>query len=763
MCPELERHERELHLDLSEFEMLPGIAGTPRIDHRKAVKKYHRPAAGNEIPLPEEVRTSETLRRTLSFLWDEILADSSAPLSERYNFIRDRARAIRQDFTLQSLRDENFLTVNQEIARFHIALGYLLQVESHRGQSPNVSSFQNTEQLRKVLQSLHDAYQDIRVANSNSSLLAQEPEFLSYYLITHLQDKEAIQKTSSFSKALIQSDPIRFALDCFNFLHRNDFFGFFNLLRQSNFLQACLLFEHFPAVRKAAFLSLSSSLNRAEGVPLLWIQSQLAFDSEDQIRQILSSNAIEVAWNSQLECSCIFLKSDFDYSRLSFANIQPPCNSLIPIDSIDLQKIITSNLPSIRHVFQQKETHADTKSIASGLTNRVVGVFCNEYVQVCLTSAGVYHNLVEKYFLALLKNSVYAFLAQSIASSNQQMLEMKHSIARRVFESQMKAMVAEIAVIICKECLSEEKSSKLEAILFMQKYIRSSFLIRSSVLGWIQKSLQSFATERNFLFCSKSFQFPCINQISSPLDCLHLIDKIRPAAIILIGEPRDFSSVSAAVSGVRNLAVVNFPVPQAKSSVSLAVEMRDIFTQIGGIFYVPEWEKVSLKRLNFSELYEENFFNSWIPSINAIELGSSELREVISAHLSLVAKLSGAFLGPLCYLKIAEAPPICNLGEFLSAALVLFDRNSIPRFICNESFEYLEKSLRVLIDRLRFQILVFVANKNIAKQSDSNTLEIKTLLSRLEKDLSREIKADRDQSQLLEKAFAAFSSEKVLP
>ena len=68
MCPEFERHEREIHLDLSPFEMIPGTevpsspGDFPRIDHALAVKKYHRPAAGNEAPFPEDVRPPVVLK-----------------------------------------------------------------------------------------------------------------------------------------------------------------------------------------------------------------------------------------------------------------------------------------------------------------------------------------------------------------------------------------------------------------------------------------------------------------------------------------------------------------------------------------------------------------------------------------------------------------------------------------------------------------------------------------------------------------------------
>jgi len=132
MCPEYERYEREVHLDVSPFEQAaPAAPGEqPRIDHGRAVKKYHRPAAGNEAPLPEDVRPSPVLRKTMRYLVSLLDQHSTGPLTgfaQAQQFVRDRTRALRQDATLQNLRtDADSLAMHQEIARFHVLSGHRL-------------------------------------------------------------------------------------------------------------------------------------------------------------------------------------------------------------------------------------------------------------------------------------------------------------------------------------------------------------------------------------------------------------------------------------------------------------------------------------------------------------------------------------------------------------------------------------------------------------------------------------------------------------
>lgn len=115
--------------------------GTTRIDPARAVKAFHRPAAGNDQPLPDDVRPPHILESTLDYLFHTLMP--TKPLSETHPFIRDRTRSIRQDFTVQNVRGQSAIECNERIARFHVlALGTLREQTSF-------SESQELEQLRK--------------------------------------------------------------------------------------------------------------------------------------------------------------------------------------------------------------------------------------------------------------------------------------------------------------------------------------------------------------------------------------------------------------------------------------------------------------------------------------------------------------------------------------------------------------------------------------------------------------------------------------
>lgn len=67
------------------------------------------------------------------------------PLEKCHPFIRDRTRSIRQDFTLQNIRDQKAVEAHERIARFHIlCLHEMCHLDEEK-----FSEQQETEQLRK--------------------------------------------------------------------------------------------------------------------------------------------------------------------------------------------------------------------------------------------------------------------------------------------------------------------------------------------------------------------------------------------------------------------------------------------------------------------------------------------------------------------------------------------------------------------------------------------------------------------------------------
>ena len=231
MCPEYERVERQLHLDLTRpFEM------------EVAVKKYHRPAAGNDAPLPEDVRPPIVLLRTLDYLLSEaVLLRTDVPFVETQKFLRDRMRSLRQDLTLQGVKSLEAVHINQCIARFHIYCSVALRDVPKAEFDP----FQNLEQLRKVLQTLYELYEDGHKHGRISRtpiVFREEAEFRAYRILAHLSDaNEAFEDSAPPNVQM--NEQFRNALHLANAFHTGNAYRFKRILEKETFLFQALSFQ----------------------------------------------------------------------------------------------------------------------------------------------------------------------------------------------------------------------------------------------------------------------------------------------------------------------------------------------------------------------------------------------------------------------------------------------------------------------------------------------------------------------------------------
>ncbi|KPV72479.1 uncharacterized protein RHOBADRAFT_39533, partial [Rhodotorula graminis WP1] len=288
MCPEWEREEREYQNNVDPLERYPG---TTRIDPSRAVKAFHRPAAGNDQPLPSDVRPPRVLHQTLDYLFHTLLP--TLPLAQTHPFLRDRTRSVRQDFTVQNVRGPSAIECNERIARYHI-----LAVGALREQS-GFSESQELEQLRKVLKSLNEFYDDARVSGV-AVPSPNEAEFRAYNLLTHLRDPDIVWSTELLPRSLFTHPLLQRALALHRLAQRANLargeraspFAFARLFklvadRDTPYLFACILCTHFAEVRKGALEALRAAfLRQHSALPLATVARMLGCDDEAEARSV---------------------------------------------------------------------------------------------------------------------------------------------------------------------------------------------------------------------------------------------------------------------------------------------------------------------------------------------------------------------------------------------------------------------------------------------------------------------------------------------
>ncbi|XP_055389481.1 uncharacterized protein LOC129618641 [Condylostylus longicornis] len=277
MCPEKERYLRETRDQISSFE----IEKDGSMNHKIAIKEYARSSADQESPLAHELRPEPTLKMTMTYLLHRIMDlcdDDNIGVGEWFHFVWDRTRSIRKDITQQELCSLDVVELIEQCARFHIHCAARLIAED-----PSVFDQKiNTENLTKCLQSLKYMYHDLRIKNITCP---NEPEFRSYIVLLNLNDANFLWEVKQLPEQIRKSRQIREAINFYLAVENNNFVKFFKMIRNTSYMNSCLLLRYFNQVRSSAIRTIikayTSTRQNIIQIPLNYLTDILAFESVD--------------------------------------------------------------------------------------------------------------------------------------------------------------------------------------------------------------------------------------------------------------------------------------------------------------------------------------------------------------------------------------------------------------------------------------------------------------------------------------------------
>lgn len=305
MCPEFERYFREETNQLSPLE----ISADGKPDYHAMVKEYRRAGADQSEPLPHELRPGTVLNRTFDYLVCNVMDRPDrdpAITGEWYDFLWSRTRAIRKDITQQHFCDQTSVSLLEKCARFHIHCAAVLVEED----AAVFDSKINDENLSKCIQSLKDFYQDLSLQGITC---ANEAEFRSYDILLNLSDSDILREIKHLRREIRDSNEVRFVVSAHFAMTSNNFPLFFKLVRQANYLQACLMHRYFTQVRVNAIKLLRKSYtipNQTETYPLDLLSNLLGFDDLNQLKVFLEQ--VDVEYNESENCVLLTRSRTFE-------------------------------------------------------------------------------------------------------------------------------------------------------------------------------------------------------------------------------------------------------------------------------------------------------------------------------------------------------------------------------------------------------------------------------------------------------------------
>ncbi|KAI5300851.1 hypothetical protein KEM56_002149, partial [Ascosphaera pollenicola] len=308
MCPEFERVERIVQKMVDRAEKLDdGEALHDKED--KMIKRFKRPAAGNEEQLPSDIRTPATLLQTLDYLLRHVISPDEHDFGLIHKFVWDRTRSIRNDLSVQQLTqvDDVKIAVKclERIARFHILSLHLLSSPDNTEQFDH---YQERQQLSATLTSLLHSYDD----NRRHINFPNEDEFRAYHIIFSTSDlkSDLEDRVQRWPRELRESPRVKVALQLVaaagntweyqgsaesprqSPIAQNNYIRFFELIKSNStsYLMACVAEIYFSYVRQTAIRSIwkaycrqpisQQGKNREWTVPEL--TAALYFDNDEQ-------------------------------------------------------------------------------------------------------------------------------------------------------------------------------------------------------------------------------------------------------------------------------------------------------------------------------------------------------------------------------------------------------------------------------------------------------------------------------------------------
>ncbi len=375
MCPEFEKVTRIVEHDVqsAEKELSPDGKTYWPAPH-KMVKALARSAAGQDAPLPEDVRSPAALRRTLDYLIDAVLGTNELPAV--HGFLWDRTRAIRRDFvfqqssmTSQELLDQVYCL--EQITRFHVVA--LHQMSHEDVIAEDFSEQQEIEQLGKALLSLIHAYEDCM---SQGIQCENEHEFRAYYVLFNSHNTGILEAVQDWGwKYWGESDDIRTAVCIVETMQniwdiqgplkphsatdiaQNAYHRFFSIIEDTkiSYIMACFAEIHFNKVRKAVLKAILASYRKQRDQTTDWnlerLNMYLHFDNERDILTFGEAYGVQFdTFNGQ---ECLSFESD--------DQMNDPFPHLKQLHSYKLveRKRGDHNLPEVIHHTVYEETTED--------------------------------------------------------------------------------------------------------------------------------------------------------------------------------------------------------------------------------------------------------------------------------------------------------------------------------------------------------------------------------------------------------------------
>lgn len=256
MCPADEQELRTVEKLIHPLEVRPNLGwqGEPLL-----IKQFSRSAAGHRASRPSDLRPAQVCRATTNHLVSQILLPRLAAAKSfdlrAYDFVFDRLRAIRQDLTVQQVRDHVHLHVLEVCVKFHLTSSYMFLTDESTAKS--FDAHINFKHLLECLKMTLVLQQELEMVDGIGEMAA-------IYLLLNLGEDTAVSwALNQMAPGQLKAAPVASALKISRLYTERNFVGMFKIVEERLALMPLLaihwklpqIFDEVLAVMSVAYSS----------------------------------------------------------------------------------------------------------------------------------------------------------------------------------------------------------------------------------------------------------------------------------------------------------------------------------------------------------------------------------------------------------------------------------------------------------------------------------------------------------------------------
>ncbi|KAG7213873.1 hypothetical protein KM043_003081 [Ampulex compressa] len=259
MCPEKERWMRERQGLLHRFEIDESRKDgkRPKADPEKIIKSFGRPAAGQIMTDPAQLRPGPVLLRTIEYLFTKTAVRSDVKWICVYDFIFDRLRSVRQDIAIQRIAVPETIRLFEPIVRFYVYAAQRLCEQGISEYDPKINEQHMTDCIKHLLV-LYDeldrmnAQCDDHLKRDKEKLSDNRQQLEAIYILLYMGNVEVLKRALVLPNKLRLSKDIQLAIKISLAWYLRNYVRVFRLIHQLSPILVCAAMTNLRSIRRNA-------------------------------------------------------------------------------------------------------------------------------------------------------------------------------------------------------------------------------------------------------------------------------------------------------------------------------------------------------------------------------------------------------------------------------------------------------------------------------------------------------------------------------